>query len=86
MIKTKTKKVTKEVIETVVEDVLCNKCGSSLSDSYSNYEGLVEANFTGGYGSKIGDMTQVTFSLCEDCLLELFKTFKHEPYTVITFE
>jgi hypothetical protein len=24
-------------------------------------------------------MTRVTFSLCEDCLLEFFKTFKIEP-------
>jgi hypothetical protein len=77
----KTEKVTKEITETVVVDVLCNKCGCSLLDSYKmNYEGLVEAGFTGGYGSKIGDMNRVKFSLCEDCLLELFKTFKHEPY------
>lgn len=40
-----------------------------------NYEGLF-AEGGGGYASKIGDCTKWDFCLCEDCLLELFKTFK----------
>jgi Fe2+ or Zn2+ uptake regulation protein len=72
MIKTKT--VKKTIKEKVVKDVICNKCGQSLKTD-CGYEGLVETEIRGGYNSKIGDMTIVSFSLCEDCLLELFKTF-----------
>lgn len=71
-------------IKTVVtEDIICNKCEASLKDKFdgfNNYEGLVEASFIGGYYSKIGDSLECQFSLCEDCLIELFKTFKIEPY------
>ncbi len=77
----KTHKEKKEVVEEVVDDVICNKCGKSLIDEGNmNYEGLIEASVSGGFHSKIGDMVELKFSLCEDCLLEMFKTFKHEPY------
>lgn len=42
-----------------------------------NFEGLVEVNICSGYGFKLGDMNEYKFSLCEDCLIEMFKTFKH---------
>jgi hypothetical protein len=44
-----------------------------------DYEGLIEVKIIGGYYSKIGDLNQVEFSICEDCLLEIFKTFKYTP-------
>ncbi len=66
----------KEVV--VVKDVLCNKCGLSLFNNY-NHEGLVEADFTGGYASKLGDMNRYRFSICEACLIALFDTFKIDP-------
>lgn len=73
--------VKKEIIEDIIEDILCNKCGKSLKDEQGmNYEGLVEANFIGGFYSKFGDMSKYKFSLCEECLDELFKSFKHDPY------
>lgn len=66
----------------VTEDIICNKCGSSLKDDCDmNYEGLIEVSFMGGYASKIGDSLECRFSLCESCLIELFKTFKIEPFT-----
>lgn len=77
----KTRKEKREVVETVVEDIICNGCGNSLKDSCDmNFEGLCEAKITGGYASKIGDMTQVSFSLCEDCLLTMFDKFTHPPH------
>lgn len=42
-----------------------------------NVYGLAEATVEGGYDSHpLSDMTRYTFSLCEGCLHELFKTFK----------
>lgn len=77
----KTHKEKKEVVEEFVDDVICNKCGKSLIDEGNmNYEGLIEASVSGGFHSKIGDMVDLKFSLCEDCLIEMFKTFKHDPY------
>lgn len=74
MIKTSKETRTEEV--TVVDDYICNKCGNSLKDRCDmNYEGLF-AEGGGGYASKIGDCTKWDFCLCEDCLVELFKTFK----------
>ncbi len=65
----------------IVDDIICNKCGNSLKDRCDmNYEGLVEISFDGGYASKIGDMTRVTFSMCEDCLIEMFEGFAIEPH------
>ncbi len=64
----------------VTDDIICNKCGNSCKDSCDmNYEGLIEASVFGGYASKLGDQVNYEFSLCEDCLIELFKTFKHNP-------
>ena len=81
----KTKKVTKT--ETVQEttDILCNKCGKTCSNvgrrtgknPHQEYEGLLEVEVHGGYDSDlIGDMVSVRFSLCEQCLVALMKTFK----------
>lgn len=78
-VKMKTTKTVQKEVE-VIEDIICNKCGNSCYSGFS-YEGLIEANIIGGYGSKsIGDMEHYCFSMCEDCLMELFKTFKHNPY------
>jgi len=67
----------KETIEKeVVVDIFCNKCGDSCQRDHGYY-GLREAIVYGGYESNpLEDMTTYTFSLCESCLDELFKTFK----------
>jgi hypothetical protein len=82
---TVTRKVKREIEETVVDDVLCNKCGESCFDKYEmNFEGLIEAHLCGGYGSKIGDSVEIEFSLCETCLLELFERCIIQPKFVDT--
>lgn len=77
----KTLKVLKRIETEEVLDVICNKCGESCynieQDPYS-LEG-VSVGFTGGYYSKyLGDMNQYKFDLCEKCLWDLMKTFKHD--------
>jgi len=63
-------------------DILCNKCGKSLKRIIStcgqyNYCGLMEITVKGCYGSDpLEDLKSYTFSLCENCLDELFKSFK----------
>lgn len=66
----------------VLDDVLCNQCGNSCKVNIStiselfNFEGIIELCTRGGYNSKIGDGVEYSFSICEDCLIVLFKTFK----------
>lgn len=70
----------KQLIDSdVIEDIICNKCGKSCRN-HLNFEGLIEAVCSGGYGSIIiGDETSIKFSLCEPCLGELINSFKHSP-------
>lgn len=62
----------------VVNDVLCNKCEKSLKVKQSeDYYGLREVTVHSGFFSaEFPDCTRYTFSLCEECLAELFATFK----------
>ena len=74
----KIKIVTQEV--EILDDLICNKCGKSLkqiisTDGDFNFCGLEEVQMICGYGSK-NDGTIYTFSMCEDCVLELIKSFK----------
>jgi hypothetical protein len=69
-----------KVMEEVV-DIFCNKCGVSCKllelGGKSYFGGITEIEVTGGYSSthlEDGDVYQ--FSLCEQCVLELIKTFK----------
>ena len=75
----KSKVITKTVEEVVIEDVFCNKCGSSCmidnGPNFKEFGGIIEKEVWGGYGSKLGDMTGYKFSLCETCLDALFNTF-----------
>jgi hypothetical protein len=71
-------------------EILCNKCGKTtkkfdshrdFKDHCVGYYGLINADVSGGYWScdEIGDLNTYRFSLCEDCLVELFKTFTIPP-------
>lgn len=66
----------------VVEDVICNKCEKSCrpSKEVPDFYGLIEASFSTGYFSEaLPDGMRYSFSLCEECLAELFKSFKISP-------
>ena len=65
--------------------IICNKCGKSCAKPENdeplqcNY-GLIDATFTAGYFSEVfEDLDKITFSICEECLFELFLTFKIMP-------
>lgn len=77
----KVKKVQREIEET--DDIICNKCGSSLKvfidrdKKLFNFVGLCEVEVSGSYASKhIEDGTKYRFSMCEKCCRELMDTFK----------
>lgn len=78
------KKMTKEV--EIVDDVICNKCGKSCKGEMGNFNGLIETKVIGAYDSMcLSDQDTYVFSLCEQCLVELFKTFKHHPQRTIFY-
>lgn len=65
-------------------DIRCNKCGNNVAESWdtshAGYYGLVDARVDGGYFSKhLSDGVTYRFSLCEKCLVDLFKTFSILP-------
>lgn len=79
----KMKTVTQEV--EIIEDIVCNRCGGSCRSKLdpienTDFYGLIEASFSTGYFSQhLPDGFIYSFSLCEECLAELFKSFKIEP-------
>jgi hypothetical protein len=76
----KTTKIITQRVE-VIEDIRCNKCGESCGIGYGIFEGLIEIEVSGGYGSNyIGDGNKYVFSLCEKCLVEFAKTFKIDAF------
>ena len=85
------KKVIKEIEQEVVthHSVVCNKCGKETkrdfdSEFFEDYgEGLWDGMYQSfgcsfGYGSK-HDTERWQFDLCEECIVEYIKTFKHVP-------
>jgi hypothetical protein len=75
-----TREVERVVVEQEVDDIICNKCGKSCKDHAGmNFEGLLEVSIQGGYASFLGDDAPHTFSLCERCLDEMFRTFVIPP-------
>jgi hypothetical protein len=78
-------RVTKKIQQTVevTDDILCNRCGKSLKTKLDpegeiyNFDGLTEGCITGSYtSSHLADMETYCFSLCEQCLVDIFKAFK----------
>lgn len=63
-----------------IKDIICNRCGQSCF-SVCDYEGLLDAHVYGGYGAHhLGDTNEYAFDVCEVCLAEWFKSFKHNPF------
>ncbi|AMQ66702.1 hypothetical protein FDG96_gp43 [Bacillus phage Mgbh1] len=58
----------------------CNKCGKSVDLTEDDFAGNLFHSFKTSfhYGSAF-DMETWEFDLCEDCLLDIVKTFKVEP-------
>lgn len=77
----KTKWIEKKV--EITEDIICNKCGKSCipkTNLINEAYGLIEASVSGGYDSIfLRDEQSYTFSLCEECLKEMFDNFLIPP-------
>ena len=74
--------VIQEISKTVkqIADVICNRCGRSCRDPASGGIFAARAEAFGGYGSRrFADMHRYRFDLCEDCTIEVARTFKHPP-------
>jgi hypothetical protein len=78
-----------EIEETIKKEipvsVTCNKCGNSkVLDGEEDYERQWKLEkfqsffLSFGYGSKF-DMEDWEFDLCEKCLVDFIRTFKHLP-------
>lgn len=75
---------TQTIIKEVVGSITCNKCGrtervigekadrSYISNLFHSFDALFD------YGSS-HDEEKWSFDLCEDCLLDFVKSFKHAP-------
>ena len=51
-----------------------------VEGQFTDHYGLVNARVAGGYlSSALEDQVVYGFSLCEECLVELFKSFKEPP-------
>lgn len=89
-------KAREEALKNYTAECHCNNCGSNLLLQEDlgkgdvkpvGYYGLVDASLTSGYFSKhLHDTLRYTFSLCEKCLVELFRTFKSPPEVVCYFD
>lgn len=62
--------------------ITCDKCGKStvsIKDDYDFVNDLYHnVGFSFGYGSSY-DLENWSFDICEDCLVNFIKTFKHVP-------
>lgn len=79
-------KARKRKVVSVVEDILCNKCGNScrnvaMSDDKRSYFDFTVLKFeTGSYASRFDDVQPVPrVHLCDDCCVELLLSLKIQP-------
>ena len=66
------------------KEILCNRCGKSLYkliyEDVMEVYGLPNISFSTGYASAaLPDGEEYTFSLCEECLSDMFCDFKIPP-------
>lgn len=78
----KKKRLTQVTEVTVSETVTCNRCGKSTISVKDEHNFDIDlyhnVGFSFGYGSNF-DMERWSFDICEDCLVDFIKTFKHVP-------
>ena len=73
-----------EKLKEIPKSITCNKCGNSAVLVGTEVEREIESNafqtihLNFNYGSKF-DLEHWRFELCEDCLDEFVKSFKHPP-------
>lgn len=80
----KLKTIIRTIENKVVDEVFCNKCEKEIE--LKKFEEYYTGYHCGGFYSKLGDMSEYQFDLCETCLNELFKTFKIDPFVKNTLQ
>jgi len=68
--------VTEEKEVVIKSTVTCNKCGETIEPYYADDMQTIHLSF--GYESRF-DGEKWSFDLCDNCLLDVVKTFKHVP-------
>lgn len=61
-----------------VVEIICNKCGDKDTEEDYDHERFQELSMSFGYGSRY-DSEHWSFDLCDQCITDLIKTFKHVP-------
>ena len=65
---------------TVLDDVICNRCGKSCKINKDPNIYFAQCTTRGSCGSpRLVDGYKYTFEVCEDCFIEIAKTFQHPP-------
>ncbi|WP_284035571.1 hypothetical protein [Neobacillus sp. 114] len=69
-----------QVTKKVLKSITCNKCGKSkkITDFGFEQDEFHSFNLTFGYESMY-DEQRWKFDICESCLVDFVKTFKHAP-------
>lgn len=62
---------------------ICNKCGKSFERDYINENHKINIEFA--YCSSYDGQTW-EFHLCDDCLTEIIKGFKHKPQGFMEYD
>jgi hypothetical protein len=75
---TEQKEITKVVEVVVSESVQCNKCGKECDKGEEFNENMNNFYFGFGWGSRYDGETW-DFDLCEECLVDIIKSFKVVP-------
>jgi hypothetical protein len=82
----KYEQITVQELKRLPKKITCNKCGKTEALVGTEIEREIQMNkfhtirLAFGYGSNL-EMEDIKFDLCESCLLEFVKSFKHAPET-----
>ena len=67
----------------ICDEIICDRCGkgykvNNVRGDYYTVHQIHTFNIQFGYGS-IHDGESCTLDFCEDCVIELIKSLKHQP-------
>lgn len=64
----------------VTDKVICNKCEKDMLQREPWVETMgCCCDYIGGFYSTLGDMVEYRWDICEECMKEMFATFKIDP-------
>ena len=71
----KYKEITREIIEEVVDKIICDVCKEEFDDEtqYMDTQEFQHIVFIGGYSSAFGDCNEIELDICSTCLETTFR-------------